>query len=751
MMSYNVYTGFFGADHMNKIRKIKTLTLVIFLLFVFSSFVSAQRSMVYFPIEKTQLNQQSLYFIETADIQQTQLYADGSILEVETEILTRPILGDTTTTLSSEQFQQYVKRSREKQTLDTKTILLDTTSQNGLTLQFTINNAPPGAIDAINEVKTYFEHLFFDPITAYISITFQNDGSGYLGYASTNNAIISYTNARNGLINGMDPDDIIQNYLPTGNSIPVRYNINTGTITQKYFIRFSTANYRSTIGSLSGPDSQIVINTHYSWDYDPSNGVPTNTFCFQSVLSHEIGHALGFISGVDFQSDDIWALDMFRFQMTNYNPSTYLEFQSFPRLNWKDTAGVSNDDCVSNIITAQWRMSDGNPYQASHFSQGNVYAIMQPAISSGFTYYPDFFKTPDKAMLDAIGWDYYPLYTLDVTVQPLGTGTVILNPDEPYYIPNQQVQLTAIQEQGYQFSHWSGDISETTNPITINMNADKTVTAHFTIINNPPYNPCCPTPEHQAVDISIEPLLTWIGGDPDPEDTVTYDVYFGTTIPPPLQSSQQLQTSFSPGILDYDTTYYWGVVAWDNHGAYAASEIWSFTTQQNPYLTMTRLLHPGWNYVSFNVTPDDTLMSSIIQPLVDQGVFVVVHDGATGVLWPAYNIDTIGHMDITKGYRIYVNQPATLSTTGLRILLPQTLNLLEGWNLIGCPFDQPRNALDVLQPLINDDVLIYVKDQNDNAIYYQESTLVNDIGDFTPSYAYFVKVSSDTTLVIPAI
>ena len=46
-----------------------------------------------------------------------------------------------------------------------------------------------------------------------------------------------------------------------------------------------------------------------------------------------------------------------------------------------------------------------------------------------------------------------------------------------------QVQVTATPESGYQFSGWTGDASGTTNPITITMDADKSITASFTAIS----------------------------------------------------------------------------------------------------------------------------------------------------------------------------------------------------------------------------------------------------------------------------
>jgi len=60
---------------------------------------------------------------------------------------------------------------------------------------------------------------------------------------------------------------------------------------------------------------------------------------------------------------------------------------------------------------------------------------------------------------------------------------------------------------------------------------------------------------------------------------VTYDVYFGSSSPPPLIISRHSQTTYDPGKLDYGTQYYWQIVAWDNYGASISGPIWSFTTE----------------------------------------------------------------------------------------------------------------------------------------------------------------------------
>ena len=73
-------------------------------------------------------------------------------------------------------------------------------------------------------------------------------------------------------------------------------------------------------------------------------------------------------------------------------------------------------------------------------------------------------------------------YTLTVVVNPQGAGSVTISPtsSDGKYAAGTQVTLVASANTGYTFSNWSGDVTGTTNPITITMNSNKVVVANFT-------------------------------------------------------------------------------------------------------------------------------------------------------------------------------------------------------------------------------------------------------------------------------
>jgi uncharacterized repeat protein (TIGR02543 family) len=68
-------------------------------------------------------------------------------------------------------------------------------------------------------------------------------------------------------------------------------------------------------------------------------------------------------------------------------------------------------------------------------------------------------------------------YTLQTTTT--GSGTIQRDPDLEAYPSGQKVILTAVADDGYLFSGWSGDASGMETPIQITMNGNKSVTASF--------------------------------------------------------------------------------------------------------------------------------------------------------------------------------------------------------------------------------------------------------------------------------
>jgi hypothetical protein len=132
--------------------------------------------------------------------------------------------------------------------------------------------------------------------------------------------------------------------------------------------------------------------------------------------------------------------------------------------------------------------------------------------------------------------------------------------------------------------------------------------------NQPPNTPSNPNPANQANGVSTTTDLSWTGGDPDLGDTVTYNVYFGTTNPPPKVVTNQSAITYDPGTLNPLTKYYWKIKAWDNHGAYTIGPVWSFTTQsttnhppnkpQKPTGPTTRVTGQQGTYWANGTDPD---------------------------------------------------------------------------------------------------------------------------------------------------
>ncbi|CAB1059485.1 diguanylate cyclase/phosphodiesterase (GGDEF & EAL domains) with PAS/PAC sensor(s), partial [Olavius sp. associated proteobacterium Delta 1] len=110
--------------------------------------------------------------------------------------------------------------------------------------------------------------------------------------------------------------------------------------------------------------------------------------------------------------------------------------------------------------------------------------------------------------------------------------------------------------------------------------------------NSPPFAPGNPSPSNGAVRVPVidegipsDVTLGWAGGDPNPWDTVVYDVYLGTDPDSlPLVAGSLPDPDYAAAGLDEGTIYYWKIVSRDNGvgGLETTGPVWHFTTLGAP-------------------------------------------------------------------------------------------------------------------------------------------------------------------------
>ncbi|MDD2331231.1 MAG: choice-of-anchor D domain-containing protein, partial [Candidatus Cloacimonetes bacterium] len=142
------------------------------------------------------------------------------------------------------------------------------------------------------------------------------------------------------------------------------------------------------------------------------------------------------------------------------------------------------------------------------------------------------------------------------------------------------------------------------------------------VSGNPPNPAFAPTPADGSLYVTIDQALSWASGGGSPVD---YDVYFGITDPPPFLLNQA-GTTYDPGELLYDQTYYWKIDPRNDNG-YASDtntlDVWSFTTLSPP-LSGTKTIGAGGDFTTFT----DAINSLNMNGIGDGGVIFNVTAGS---------------------------------------------------------------------------------------------------------------------------
>jgi hypothetical protein len=165
--------------------------------------------------------------------------------------------------------------------------------------------------------------------------------------------------------------------------------------------------------------------------------------------------------------------------------------------------------------------------------------------------------------------------------------------------------------------------SNTASTSTVNNSNTSAITAGRTYKFTPGLPVCVTSASPASGSTNVNPSVTFswspgsTGGFP-----ATYDVYFGTTSTPPLVSSAQTATTYTPAaVLSWNTTYYWQVVPRTGSGPATGCSVNSFTTVGTLAYDVTRLTGISYSSISstgnsvgswrYGTSTDDNLSNNV--------------------------------------------------------------------------------------------------------------------------------------------
>ena len=213
--------------------------------------------------------------------------------------------------------------------------------------------------------------------------------SSVIGSASSTLLETNYNSIRNAMAAHAvaSPNLAILAALPTAAqftaSLPAGFSLNAN-------MALTQANAKALgLGSLTATDATISFNSQFAFAYTSAQLNGSNVD-FQTVAAHEIGHALGFVSAVDFVDTNALTsirplpLDLFRFSSVQL-PTNVIGFTT----NTRSLTPGSNDFISDTLNSFQMSTgaSQGDGRQASHWKADELtllnLGIMDPTLANG--------------------------------------------------------------------------------------------------------------------------------------------------------------------------------------------------------------------------------------------------------------------------------------------------------------------------------------------------------------------------------